>query len=294
MKWSGEPEPSNRGASAPDRRSTTTSLFPSDWRAGALVHCLKFLSMFIERYGERSRPPVVLSHGIPGSHLVWDEVVSHLAPHHDVVVPHLLGFGRSPRTTSLEAEAQAAALEVALSAAEVDRAVFVGHDFGGPISLSLYRKRPDLFSGLVLMATNAFPDTPIPFPLSLVNVPLIGNVMSRLLFSRWSLEQMLKRNDGVELGEAASVRRIFTQTLQDLDALFRDYPSILQSLAVPTLVLWGDSDPFFPVDQAQRLASLVEGAELRVLEGAGHFLPEQRPDDVAAAIRDVGRAAMNS
>ena len=86
----------------------------------------------------------------------------------------------------------------------------------------------------------------------------------------------------------------FTQTLQDLDALFRDYPSILQSLAVPTLVLWGDSDPFFPVDQAQRLASLVEGTELRVLEGAGHFLPEQRPDDVAAAIRDVGRAGMNS
>lgn len=126
---------------------------------------------------------LVLIHGIPGSHGSWDRVAERLAPANDVVVPDLLGFGRSPRPDELHAEAQAAALEDALGRAGIKRATIVGHDVGGPISLSLYRRRPDLFGSLALMATNAFPDTPIPFPLSTITLPVVGNVMARSLFS---------------------------------------------------------------------------------------------------------------
>jgi len=83
-------------------------------------------------------------------------VAELLAPANDVVVPDLLGFGRSPRPDELHPEAQAAALEDALGRAGINRATLVGHDFGGPISLSLYRRRPELFGSLALMATNAF------------------------------------------------------------------------------------------------------------------------------------------
>lgn len=201
------------------------------------------------------------------------------------MVPDLLGFGRSPRPDDLRADAHAAALLGALEDAGVTRATFVGHDFGSPIALSLYRRAPHLFDGLVVMATNAFPDTPVPFPLSLVTLPLVGGLMSRMLFSTPALRAMLWRYGGRELGDAASVRRIFTRSLQQLSELFAEYPDTLRSVDVPTTVVWGDRDPFFSLAQGRATADLIPGGELVVLEGAGHFLPEQRPDEVVDAIR---------
>ncbi|MGI8708214.1 MAG: alpha/beta fold hydrolase [Actinomycetota bacterium] len=165
---------------------------------------------------------------------------------------------------------QAIALELALEAAGVDRATVVGHDFGGPIALSFYRRRPQFFTALMLLSTNSFPDTSIPFPLSMVNAPVIGRVMGRVLFSTPSLRLMLMRYGGTQLGEARSVRRIFTASLDNLAQLYGDYPGILHSVDVPASVVWGDRDPFFPVAQAERTASLLEDVKL-------HFLYGDRP-----------------
>src|SRR5688500_12006781 len=146
--------------------------------------------MFIERLGDPSSPKVLLLHGVPGSAAVWTPVVEKLSGDYEVIVPDLLGFGRSAMMPDLHATAQAEALRHALQEAGIGRAIFVGHDFGGPVSLSLYRAKPDLFSGLVLMATNAFPDTPIPFPLNAVTLPLVGDLMARILFSSCALRAL--------------------------------------------------------------------------------------------------------
>lgn len=258
-----------------------------------LSRCFILLSMFLNRYGSPGSQTLVLIHGIPGSADSWNGVTELLTPVYDVVVPDLLGFGKSPRPIDIHAEAQAIALGEALDNAGIKRATIVGHDFGGPISLSLYRQRPEMLASLALIATNAFPDTPIPFPLSTVNMPIIGNAMARALFSSWALKQMLRRYGGTQLGEAEAVRRIFTHALQNLDELYRDYPNILTSVTVPTLVVWGDKDPFFPLAQGERLASLLPDAEMRVIAGAGHFLPEQRPDAIADVLIALATRAAN-
>ncbi len=240
--------------------------------------------MHLHRLGQRTSPALVLLHGIPGSAGSWTKVADRLASRFFILVPDLLGFGHSSDAEDIHAESQAIALELALEAAGVDRATVVGHDFGGPIALSFYRRRPQFFTALMLLSTNSFPDTSIPFPLSMVNAPVIGRVMGRVLFSTPSLRLMLMRYGGTQLGEARSVRRIFTASLDNLAQLYGDYPGILHSVDVPASVVWGDRDPFFPVAQAERTASLLEDVKLHFLYGAGHFLPEERPEEVGNAI----------
>ncbi|HWH46024.1 MAG TPA: alpha/beta hydrolase [Thermoleophilaceae bacterium] len=247
-------------------------------------------------------PAVVLIHGIPGSSGVWRDVEQALAPDHRVLVADLLGFGQSSRPAGAEelwAERQAEALAAALDAAGVTDACIVGHDFGGPVALALSRRRPELFRSLGLLATNAFPDTPVPLPIRAVRWPLIGHVAGGALFSRPSLALMLRQgsstplNTDVYLGDSAqrsAIATIFSHALRNLAELYAPLGEALAEIDVPVLVGWGDRDPFFPVEQGERTAAAARQGRLVVYPGAGHFLPSERPGQVAGDIRALADA----
>src|SRR5688500_7296375 len=119
----------------------------------------------------------VLLHGIPGCASSWRLVTEHLGIEHTVMVPDLLGFGdRRPAdgADGLLAPAQAEAVVGVLEEQELREVVLVGHDFGGPVAAHVAASVPERIAGLALFATNALPDTPIPFPLSTVTLPVIG------------------------------------------------------------------------------------------------------------------------
>lgn len=251
-------------------------------------------------------PPIVFLHGIPGGAASWREVAASLDASgygFDIIIPDLLGFGGSerPRTLAdLHAAAQAEAIDGLLAELGVGPAVVVGHDFGGPVALLLAARRPAAVAALGLLATNTFTDTPIPFPLSSVNWPFLGPAARRVLFGRASLRMMLRRGTGAGsppdpktyLGDRLQQRAIatiFAGSLVDLEALYRPVEAQLGALTVPVFVGWGDRDPFFPVSQGERTANAAK-ADLRVYHGAGHFLPHERPRDVAADVATLASA----
>lgn len=252
-------------------------------------------------------PAVVLLHGIPGQGLVWQQVAAALGDEFDIVVPDLVGFGASegperPTTDTVGPAAQAAGVARLLDDLGVRGATVVGHDFGAPVALLLAASRPDLVGALCMLSGNTFPDTPIPFPLSLVNVPGVGGLFSRLLFSTPSLGLMLRRGTGsastpparaLYLGDRRQRRTVaiaFSGALTRLAELYAPVAAALADLGVPALVGWGDRDPFFPPGQAERTAAAAN-ARLRIFQGAGHFLPHERPTEIAEEIAQLATLA---
>ena len=65
-----------------------------------------------------------------------------------------------------------------------------------------------------------------------------------------------------------------------------DATPVLRSIRVPTLVLCGRTDSWSPLAQHEQIAALVPGARLRVIDGAGHMSPMERPEAVAKALLD--------
>lgn len=240
----------------------------------------------------------VLLHGFPGGADDWSAVAGRLAEGGArVLVPDLLGFGASPRPDTFEelwATAQADALAMALDERGVRGATVVGHDYGGPVALLLRQRRPDLVGSVVVADTNTFPDTPINLPLSLVLLPVLGAIAEHVFFSAFFLAQLGKRlavtpgtsihvNDG---DEARSIRIIFAEVLRDLDDLYTPVHEAAAAVAaegLPALVVWGDRDPLFDLDQGRRTAELL-GARFEVLEGVGHLSPAEAPDRFAALL----------
>lgn len=253
-----------------------------------------------------SGPPVVLLHGIPGQGRAWDEVQAALEGRFDVIVPDLIGFGDSDRPSrptidDVGPAAQASHIAGLLDELRVRRATVVGHDFGAPVTVLLAAARPDLVAAVSLLAGNTSPDTPIPFPLSLTTAPIVGGLFSRLLFSAPSLALMLRQGTGpgsappdahLYLGDSdqrRTIATIFSGALTHLAELYAPVASALATLEVPVHVGWGDHDPFFPLREGERTAAAAN-TRLHVYEGAGHFLPHERPDEVAREIAALATA----
>lgn len=244
-----------------------------------------------------SGPTVVLLHGIPGSRSTFAEVGRRLGRTCRVLVPDLRGFGDSPDAPPhYHAEEHADVVVQFLAVLGIGDLHLVGFDFGGPTAIRVATKLGRPVRSLTVAATNMFPDTPIPPPLRLAKVPFVGWLFFRLAFGTFGLSVMwlaavadrttfpfAKYRTALRGHGVRSTRRIFLRSMRDLPGLYGDVERCGRALGIPSLVLWGDRDPFFPTTVGERTAEAL-GAELRILEGCGHFVPEERPTETADAI----------
>lgn len=257
------------------------------------------LSVLVGGAGE----PLVLLHGIPGSALSWEKVGEALAERWRVIIPDLLGFGhsRQPHADYYMAD-QAEAVKHLLDQLGVTSLYLGGHDFGGPVAITLMRLFPELtIKGLVLSSTNLFVDTYVPPPLRLARVPVLGWLVFKLMVGNrlglWLTHQMAARQkqtltwsefkqhltlDGIEY-----TRRIFQRSLADLLGNYRAIQEALPGIECPALILWGANDPFFAVSVAHRVQHALPRSQLKVYANTGHFVPEEQPVQTA---RDISEA----
>ncbi|MGB7218167.1 MAG: alpha/beta hydrolase [Vicinamibacterales bacterium] len=255
--------------------------------------------------GTNAGPPVLLLHGIPGWRGMWRRTAHLLSTTCRTIAPDLLGFGESSSALgSGHAAAQAEMIVGLIRALGFGPVHLVGFDFGGPTAVLVCRTAPELVKSLVLSATNVFTDTPIPPPLQLVRLPLVGDLFSRLFFGKAGLAAMwlaaVARRDRYRFEEyrkmlrfgngVASTRRIFQASLRDLKGLYAPVEAALGTIDVPCRVIWGDRDPFFPPSVGMRTAARIPGADLVWLRGCGHFLPQEDPMGFSRAVLDVVQA----
>ncbi len=246
--------------------------------------------------------PFLLLHGIPGSAYAWESVGISLADRYEVIIPDLLGFGESDAPTDdYYMEAQANALKQLLDNLGVTTLCIGGHDFGGPVGLTLLRMFPELtIQGLVLIDTNTFTDTYVPPPLRIASIPVLNTLFFKAIAGNrfgmrmmywaatkqnaalpWSMFRRHLTTSGIE-----HTRRIFQRSLADLKTNYRSIETMLPEISVPTLILWGDSDPFFAASVGERMRKLIPGSTLKIYRQTGHFVPEERPSNVAIDIME--------
>jgi len=251
-------------------------------------------------FGGGTGESMLLLHGIPGSSLAWKNVGAHLAKKYQVIIPDLQGFGQSDWPhDDYYMKAQAEALKDLLNGLGITSFYLGGHDFGGPVAITLMRLFPEFqVKGLVLSATNVFTDTYVPPPLRLAKVPGLSTVMFAAMAGNraglWMMYQAATKNKreaswaqfkqhltpaGMKL-----TRLIFQRSLADLQGNYREVEAMLGRIDIPTLVLWGDRDPFFAPSVGERIQKAIPDSDLTIYPSTGHFVPEERPREVSEDI----------
>jgi pimeloyl-ACP methyl ester carboxylesterase len=247
------------------------------------------------------RPPLVLVHGLLVTHHEFRGVVDPLAANRRVIALDLPGCGESDRPLPEDADGYAlpwlaARVHEALGALGVDRCDLLAHSLGGAVAVELAATVPALVRRLVLVDAVVFP-MELPLPGRMALLPRLGPYLWRQLYRRSELRRHLQRVLSTpELLDERAVdvywdrlgrdggREAAYAMLQQLTRLER-LRERLAGLATPTLVVWGDRDVLMPVDTGERIAKLVPDAQLRVVEGCGHDVPEERPEELVALVR---------
>lgn len=231
--------------------------------------------------------PVLLVHGFPLDHTMWREQIAALAGKHRVISPDLRGFGQSAVTPGkVTMEQFADDLAALLDALKVrEPVVLCGLSMGGYIAFQFWRKYAVRLRGLVLCDTKAAPDSEEAASQRLklaelvlrTGVAVLSDNMLPKLFDQHTIAQ---RRDVVESIQAV-VLRSNPQGVAAAQRGMAERPDMrpsLKDIAVPTLVVVGETDAISPAAEMREIAAGIPGARLIVVLGAGHMAPLERPE----------------
>jgi pimeloyl-ACP methyl ester carboxylesterase len=239
---------------------------------------------------------VVLTHCWMGSRGMWAGVTRRLVENgHRVVLYDQRGHGEStvgPAGCTIEALADD--LAAVLEHRDVRDAVVAGHSLGGMTIQAFATAHPqvadDRVERFVLVATAsgglarqnlggaAGAVLAAPVTDRVLSSP-VGHALVRSALGREVAHGHLVATRDLLVATEPSVRRDFLDSIVAMDLT----PGLAE-VTVPTTVVAGARDRLTPVRLSRQIAEAVPGAELVVLDDAGHQLPLERPDDLADLI----------
>jgi pimeloyl-ACP methyl ester carboxylesterase len=239
--------------------------------------------------------PVVLVHGFPLDHSIWDGLVAPLARHWRVIAPDLRGFGASgvtPGTVGIPQHADdLAALLDALAVAEP--VTLVGLSMGGYVAFEFFSRHRRRLRALVLCDTRAAADTPEAAAARCAAADRIQREGSRVLVELMlprmlaaatfrdrpevvaRLEQIIL--GGNPAGQAAAARGLAQRA---------DFQMLLPRIDCPTQLIVGGEDAISPPDEMAAMAAAIPAAGLVRIAAAGHMAPLEQPREIARAIEE--------
>lgn len=222
-----------------------------------------------------SGPYLLMLHGMTGVGEEWDRYAEELASHFTVVVPDLLGHGRSRNDTGVFELPHVARTVVQLTdRAGMERFAAVGFSIGAVTLLHMATEVPERIAAMVLVAGG--------HRVSAERRAELRTVPGFEKLPRADREWYLEFHPGGE----DQVRALIAQRRALADNYIDFSEAELGEIDVPSLLMWGENDEAFPLPIAFELQQALPRADLWLLDGQGHNLlwPEWGGSDMAESV----------
>lgn len=240
-----------------------------------------------ERRGKGT--PLVLLHGFPLDHHLWDEVVPLLEDTFDVILPDLRGFGESTTVDSpYSMDDYASDIAGLLDQLGVQKAAIVGHSMGGYAALAFARLYPERVSGLGLISSQVLADAPERKEgryksAADVSANGIESVVATMT-PKFTTDERLQSyaRESMEQQQPAA----YVGALKAM-AERADSTALLPSFNFPVVIVHGDADALIPIDRAREVKEALPQAHLVEISGAGHIPMLEAKEKTAEALKHL-------
>jgi len=229
-----------------------------------------------------SKNTLVLIHGLGASAERWNHVIPLLEDNFRVIVPDLIGFGYSDKPTAdYTPDFFSDFLEKFFTALKIVRPNLIGSSLGGQISAEYAASHSDNIEKLILVSPAGMMKKSTPALDAYIMAALYPNVIS----AKNAFEMMEGSGKNVEENivsgfvermQLPNAKLAFMSTVLGLKNS-ESITSKLQSITIPTLIIWGGDDPVIPINYADDFVSAIQDCRFFRMDGCGHTPYVQNP-----------------
>ena len=249
----------------------------------------------------------MLLHGFGTSSFVWRNIAPDIAlANRTAFALDLFGYGESDRPFDADfgIAAQAEWVDRALTSLRLTKVTLVGLDLGGAVALRLAATHPDRVERLFLVNPIALDNIPADDISTLQRTtarfafratqsilgaaPILGEVLRRSVADEADMpDNLVARYLAPYVGEEGlNHLLLLARSVDDEDMDDADF----SRLKHPTLIVWGDQDPWATPKLADRLAEAIPGSRVVHLPGVGRLVPEEAPDTLSSLLLEFAGA----
>jgi pimeloyl-ACP methyl ester carboxylesterase len=240
-----------------------------------------------------SGPAIVLVHGFPLDHRIWDDQVTQLSSRFRVIAVDLKGFGKSASTEAFTIDSMADELAEFISAVKAAPAVVAGLSMGGYIGFSLAVRHPEVLKGLAIVCSKAEADTAAGKEGRQKMAELAQTQGSKPVAEQMMPKMFCENTYKNRLELVEKLRQIMeacpSMTIANACFAIRDRADRtpgLPKLTMPVMIILGEKDAIIPADMGKTMASACRQGAFRLIAGAGHLANMEEPAAVSQVLAD--------
>jgi haloalkane dehalogenase len=247
--------------------------------------------------------PILMLHGNPTWSFYYRNLVQTFSPKFRTIVPDHMGCGLSdkPQDYEYNLENHIQNTYKLIKFLDLARIILVVHDWGGAIGFGLVTRYPEFFDKIIILNTAAYPSEHIPGRINLLRQGKFGEFLTRqfnlfawpatFMTTTKPLPKLIKQ--GYLLPYNSWENRVaVSRFVQDIP-MEQDHPTFktlseienkLKTLKHPKLILWGGKDFCFNQHFFEKWVSIYPEAKAHWFADAGHYVLEDKADEVAGMI----------
>jgi pimeloyl-ACP methyl ester carboxylesterase len=249
---------------------------------------------------ESDKLPVVFLHGVPTHSYTWRGIMANLAEKSfNSIAPDWIGCGSSSkpdkRDFAYTPDAYIAALDESIAALKLAKFYLVVQGFLGSVGIQYALRNPNKIEKLVILNAPMTTSAKLPWKMQQWGIPFVGDMLTQ---DPLQVDKTLEGGSGfvIEEKDLDIHRQPFLTTSavgRSLIAIIRNLQLTeatteitqgLKSTTIPTLILWGESDPWLDVAEVKTLAKTNSAIASIELAEAKHYPQEHWPKEISEEI----------
>ena len=226
--------------------------------------------------------PLILVHGFLGSSLMWEPQINFFKDYFRVITPDLPGFGKSNKIKPLNSiHSLAILLSANIKEKKIDKFHLLGHSMGGMIVQEMTKIIGDKISKLICYSTGPIGELPKRFESidqSIKNFQNKGlEVAAKNIAKTWFVKK--ENADYFNLCLKAGKQTSVIAAHESLTAM-KNWNGVdkLKNIQNETLILWGDQDKSYNLNQAQILKENIPNSSLEIVKDCAHNIHLEKPE----------------
>lgn len=233
------------------------------------------------RMSGRAGEGIVFVHGVGSTAAIWDAQLREFGSRYRCFAVELRGNGASkpePPAQSITREGFTQDVLAVADAAGLDRFHFVGCSLGGVVGFELWKCAPGRLASLTLVGSFAAYENGDSYARNVVDLALQSGTMDRFASERAAKLGMPPGPRADQTVAQMACKTLDSYVASTIATWTGDYRPLLDSIAVPVLVVCGERDQVAPQHYAREIAQAVPGARMEILNGAGHVANADAPE----------------